>query len=98
MALVRMAIVSAACVIGAYEAFLSVFVQRSTLLVWVLAPLVWPASWVLSGPVGRFRLSYLVFYVLVIVANAAFYGIVSWAVLRLIRKRIGESKIQPAAQ
>ena len=93
MTFVGTAIVSAAGLIGAYEAFLSMFVQRSTLLVWLLTPLVWLVSWVLNGPLGRFRLAYLVLCTLVIVTNAAFYAVVTWAVLRLVRRHIGESKI-----
>lgn len=91
MTFVGMAIVSAGS-IGAYEAFLSMFVQRSTLLVWILAPLVWPVSWVLNGPVGRFRLAYLVLCTLVIITNATFHAVVSAVVGRLIRRRINGSQ------
>jgi hypothetical protein len=88
MTVVESVIASVAAIVGAYEAFLSMFVQRSRLLVWISSPLVWPASWVLNGPIGRFRLAYLVVYVVVIASNAATYALLSWLVLRFARQRL----------
>lgn len=77
-----------AAVIGAYEAFLSMFVQRPSVLVWILSPPVWPVSWILDGPLGRFRLAYLILSVVVIAVNAAIYAIVGWAGVHFLRKRL----------
>ena len=84
---------SSNCQCGAYEAFLSMFIQRPTVLVWLLAPLVWPVSWLLNGPTGKFRLAYLLLCVLVIATNAALYAFLSWAVLGLLLRRTSQRNI-----
>lgn len=91
MTLVESVIACAAAIVGAYQAFLSMFVQRPKLLVWISSPLVWPASWVLNGPVGRFRLAYLIICAFVIATNAAVYALLSWGVLRFARRQLRES-------
>jgi hypothetical protein len=92
MTFVEAVIASVAGIVGAYEAFLSMFVQRRTVLVWLSAPLVWPVSWLLNGPMGKFGFAYLLLCVLVIATNAALYAFLSWAVLGLLRRWARPSK------
>jgi hypothetical protein len=73
---------------GAYEAFLSMFVQRPSVVVWILSPLVWPVAWVLNGPLGRHRLAYLVLCTLVIGANAAVYAFAGYGVIRFLGRQL----------
>jgi len=93
MTLGEVLIACIAAIFGAYQAFLSMFIQRPPAFVWLLSPIVWPISWLLNGTLGRYRLLYLLLCILGLVVNAALYAFLALGLVRFVRQMASRKSV-----